>query len=314
MSVLNTDVRLEGVLYSAKDVVKLHLRSLSGKALPSWEPGSHIDIELARGVVRQYSLLPHAYGAGSYLVAVKKSSLSRGGSTRVHETLRVGDHLKIGNPKNLFALHDGGAHSVFIAGGIGITPIYSMAQHQASRQGSWELHYAARSAGCAALADEVQALPGSVNFYYSDEGCRLALDRLVRSAPHHSHFYCCGPQAMLDDFRVATAHVAPERVHVEHFSAEQEAATAGGFEVHLQRSGRTLQVAPGESILDAVLAAGIDCNYACMQGTCGSCEVQVLEGVPDHRDSVLSPAQKASGKTMLICCSGSVSKSLSLNI
>jgi vanillate O-demethylase ferredoxin subunit len=182
----------------------------------------------------------------------------------------------------------------------------------------WRVHYAARSPQRAAFASALQALDRSgrsVEMRYSSEGTgRLDIAAVVRNAPPGAHFYCCGPTAMLDDFIAACAQIPPQRVHLERFSATQEAATGGGYEVVLARSGVTLPVEPGRTLLDTLLDAGIDVQYSCSQGICGTCCTPVLEGTPDHRDDYLTAEEKAANRSMMVCCSGSLTPRLVLDV
>jgi vanillate O-demethylase ferredoxin subunit len=255
-----------------------------------------------------------------YVITVSRDPASRGGSRHLHESLRVGDFLHLGAPRNNFNLVEGAAHSVFIAGGIGITPLWSMIQRLETLEGAWTLYYATRGRGNTAYLAELETLeqrqPGRVNFHFDDErpGQLLDMASVVGRAPPAAHLYCCGPAPMLRAFEAATENRAAEQVHLEYFSAQVPPATAGGFNVTLARTGKTIHVDEGTTILDALLAAKIDVPFSCREGTCGTCEVRVLEGQPDHRDVVLSDAERAANKSMMICCSGAKSGELVLDI
>ncbi|MBL6456613.1 oxidoreductase [Belnapia sp. T6] len=285
-----------------------------GRPLPAWDAGSHVDLHLPNGLVRQYSLLGSS-DPGRYLLGVKRDPVGRGGSAWLHDKVRVGDVLQLDGPRNHFPLAEQAAHSVLIAGGIGITPLLAMAARLQALGSSWTLHHAVRSRGDAAFTAELAALGGHCHLHCDDEaGAVLDIPALVAAAPAEAHLYCCGPAPMLASFEAATAGRPPDRVHVEYFTAKAPPATQGGFTVELARSRRELRVAPGQSILDTVLEAGIDCGYACMQGTCGSCEARVLAGEPDHRDGLLPPERRLAEGTMLICCSGSRGERLVLDL
>lgn len=309
-------VRVEAVRREAQDVHSYELRRPDGAPLPPFAAGAHIDLHLADGLVRSYSLTNLQTERQRYVVAVGRAQDSRGGSRFVHERLQVGTLLPIGLPRNHFALREDAAHSVLVAGGIGITPLRAMQARLAQLGRPWELHYACRARARAAFADELQAqAPGRVQLYFGDTaGGRLDLARTVQAAPAGAHFYCCGPQAMLQAFDKATAALPAERVHLERFAAQQAPAVQSGFVVELARSGRRLPVAPGMTILDTLLANGIDAPYSCMQGICGACATRVLDGLPAHQDSVLGPAERAANQTMMVCCSGARSPVLRLDI
>lgn len=309
-------VRVEAVRREAQDVHSYELRRPDGAALPAFSAGAHIDLHLADGLVRSYSLTNAQTERQRYVVAVGRAQESRGGSRFVHERLHVGAVLPIAPPRNHFPLHEDAAHSVLIAGGIGITPLRAMQARLAQLGRSWELHYACRARARAAFADDLQAVaPAQVHLYCGDAaGERLDLARIVQAAPAGAHFYCCGPQAMLQAFEEATAALPAERLHLERFAAQQPPAGQGGFVVELARSGRRLPVAPGTTILDTLLANGVDAPYSCMQGICGACETRVLGGLPEHRDSVLSAAERAGNRSIMVCCSGARSPTLRLDL
>nr|WP_145547686.1 PDR/VanB family oxidoreductase [Variovorax boronicumulans] len=308
-------VRVEAVRREAHDVHSYELRRPDGAALPPFEAGAHIDLHLPGGLVRSYSLTNVQTERHRYVVAVALDAGGRGGSRWVHERLHVGARLSVGPPRNHFPLREDAPHSVLIAGGIGITPLRAMQTRLAQLGRPWELHYGSRTRAGAAFADELQALGAQVHLYFSDAASgRMDIARTVQAAPAGAHFYCCGPQAMLQTFEAATAAHPAERVHLERFAAQQAPAVQGGFVVELARSGRRLPVAPGATILDTLLVHGIEAPYSCMQGICGACETRVLDGQPEHRDSVLSEAERAANRTMMVCCSGARSPVLLLDL
>lgn len=269
-------------------------------------PGAHIDIELPGGVVRQYSLLISAVADPQTLViAVKRDAAGRGGSLHLCEQLLADHRVCLGAPRNLFALHDDGAPAVLIAGGIGITPIWSMLQALRRRHGAWALHYATRSRADAPFIEQLQS-QSSVHLHVDDESAGRPLDvaTIVQGAPDNAHLYCCGPAPMLDAFEAACQGRDPARVHLERFSAVTPTAKAQqGCVVRLARSDRTLALQAGQTVLGLLRDAGVDVASSCEQGICGACETRVLDGAIDHHDSILSPAEQAAGQTMMICCS-----------
>jgi tetrachlorobenzoquinone reductase len=255
-------------------------------------------------------------------VGVKKASPSRGASVYLHEQLRIGAEIDIAPPRNNFTLVESAPHSVLIAGGIGVTPIWSMLRRLVALGASWELHYASPTRKDAAFLDELQQLaagdPSRVNLAFNHEpgGRRLDLDEIVARAPSGSHFYACGPARMLDAYERATAGLLRERVHMERFGGTGEAIRVGGsnFDIALARSDKTFHVPADKSILDVLLDEGVEVDFSCMDGVCGSCKVQVLEGMPDHRDVVLDADERAANGSMMVCCSRALSERLVLNL
>lgn len=223
-------------------------------------------------------------------------------------------------PGNDFALAEEAAHSVFIAGGIGITPILSMLHRLEELGRRWQLHYAGRSPEETAFAGTLRAMQGGrgrgeVEFCFGDSRAeRLDIAAIVRNAPAGAHLYCCGPARMIDAFVEACAGRPAHTVHFERFAAGSAAATEGGYEVVLERSGQRLAVAPGKTILDTLLDHAIDVPYACSAGVCGTCRTRVIAGEPDHRDDYLDAQEKQSNEAIMICCSGSRSKTLVLDL
>ena len=309
--------RIHAISYACDDVLLFELRSLDGEPLPAFTPGAHVDVHIPGGMSRSYSLLNDAAERHRYLLGIKRESASRGGSAWMHDVARPGEQLEIAGPRNHFALDESAPHSVLIAGGIGITPLWSMAQRLQALQRPGTLHYRARSRRTAPLLDELTRadLACHVAVSFSDEapGRRLDITKIVADAPAGSHFYCCGPVPMMESFQQACSHLDPACVHLEYFAAKEEAATEGGYTVRLAKSGREIVVKPGETILASLQAAGVAVPSSCQQGVCGACEMRVLSGTPDHRDLVLSDAEKAAGATMMICCSGSLTAELVLD-
>lgn len=298
-------VRLRAIIQETDDINLLEFRSLTGETLPHYDPGAHIDLHLPNGLIRSYSLIdPYS---GNYRIAVKNEPASRGGSRLIHNDLRVGANITIGEPRNNFPLVEDAPLSVFIAGGIGITPLLSMAQRMDQLGRPWELHYASRDPAF------VSQLTDPHTRFYSP-AAPLDIAALTAALPGDTHIYCCGPSRMMAAFESATSSRPPSHVHVEYFSAQDAPSTEGGFDVLLQRSGQRVTIAAGETILNALIAAGLDVPFSCMEGICGSCETRVLNGIPDHRDMILSKQEKAANDKMIICCSGSKSATLVLDL
>jgi vanillate O-demethylase ferredoxin subunit len=314
-------VRVRAVTFEAEGILGFELVPMPPiKELPVFTAGAHIDLLLPNGLTRSYSLLNDPQERHRYVIGVNKDADSRGGSRYMHETLRAGDTLSINPPRNNFPLDERAPLSVFIAGGIGITPILSMIARARAIGMRWQLHYAARTRRHAAFLDLLQSWrdtpEGQVHLVFDQEPGATMMDipGIVRSLSPDVHVYCCGPLPMLDAFEKATAGLPPERVHREYFAAREAAATEGGFTVILARSGKRIQVCAGQTILDSLIDAGIEPPYSCREGVCGTCEVRVLEGIPDHRDLVLSAAEQAANDRMMVCCSGAKSAKLVLDL
>lgn len=311
-------VQICDIQWVADSVVELTLLGVETEALPTYEPGAHIDIRLPNGLVRSYSLITPYHRDRPYTIAVNRDRESRGGSLYIHEKLSVGDVLDISAPLNNFPLVTGDSACVLIAGGIGITPLYCMAQHLTAYGRPWQLAYAARSRMSAAYVDELQELAHQASamlmLHFDDErnGQVLNIERLVREAPPDADFYCCGPPPMLEGYLAVCSTSPAERVHYERFGIEPVPLSSDEFDVELALSGKTVRVKQNQTILDAILDLGIEVEYSCMQGICGSCITTVLGGDPDHRDGFLSPGEQTSNEKMLICCSRSLSPKLVL--
>lgn len=314
-------LRLRAMTWEAEGVLGLELvPAAPGEPLPAFTAGAHIDLHLPGGPVRSYSLLNDPTERHRLCVAVHRDPASRGGSRQVHEQLRPGQLLTVSPPRNHFPLDEGAPLSVLIAGGIGITPLLCMVRRLTALGRPWVLHHAARTRAHAAFCDELQALAaqggGTLHRVFDQEpgGRMIDIAALVADLPDGAHVYCCGPAGMLAAFERATAGLPPERVHLEYFAAKDAPAASGGFSVKLRRDGRTVPVPPGQSILDALSAIGAEPPWSCREGVCGTCEVRVLEGVPDHHDMVLSPAQREANDRMMVCCSGAKSPLLVLDL
>ena len=298
--------------YEAQDVLGIELRASDGGDLPPFTAGAHIDLRLPGGLMRSYSLLNDPAERHRYVLGVLREPNGRGGSRAVHEQLRVGMTLEVGEPRNQFPLHEAAAHSVLVAGGIGVTPLLSMARRLKALGASFEVVFCARSRASAAFSEEVAGLGVAVHWHFDDQaGGPPDLAALLRARPGAgstaTHYYACGPARMLDAFLACCASLGYPNAHIERFAAEtpvEEVGSDRGFTVELRRSGRSVAIAPGQSILDALLDAGVEASFSCQDGFCGSCETRVLEGTPEHRDSVLTETERAENKVMMICVSG----------
>ncbi|MFF5183522.1 PDR/VanB family oxidoreductase [Streptomyces sp. NPDC000345] len=285
---------------AADGVLALTLRHPLGEPLPAWEPGAHVDLVLGPGLERQYSLCGDPADRTAWRVAVLREPDGRGGSAYVHQQLGRGDKVRVRGPRNHFALRPAARYR-FVAGGIGITPVLPMLAAAEAAGAEWTLLYGGRSRASMAFTQELARYGDRVTVAPQDETGLLDLGLVLDTLPEGTLVYCCGPGALLD----AVEERCPSGVlHVERFQPkEQPAGEEAEFEVELARSGRTLTVPPGASVLDTVRAAGVEVLYSCAEGTCGTCETDVLEGTPDHRDSVLTPEEREAGETMMICVS-----------
>ena len=309
-------VRVQAMRFEANGIVSVELVSPQGAELPGFAAGAHIDLHLPNGVVRSYSLWNSPQERHRYLIGVLLDRNSRGGSRYVHEQLRVGATITIGVPRNNFPLDDTAEHTVLIAGGIGITPIYGMLNELRRLGRHAELLYCARNRAEAAFVEQL-AGGESVQVHFDQEaGGPPDLRGYLAARPAEAHFYCCGPTPMLNAFESLCAELGLPNVHVERFApAEPVVAQQGSeYECQLARSQKLVMVPAGKSLLDALLEAGVDVDHSCREGVCGSCETAVLDGIPEHRDGVLTKAERESGKTMMVCVSGCKGRRLVLDL
>ncbi len=300
---------------AANGVVELVLAHPDGKRLPDWAPGAHVDLMLPNGSTRQYSLCGSRWDAFRYRVGVLREPAGRGGSAFVHDRLRVGDTVGVGGPRNNFALVPS-ARYLFIAGGIGITPLLPMV-HQADLLGAdWDLVYGGRRRSSMAFLDELAGYGDRVHVHPEDEDGLLDLPAWLGEARPDTAVYCCGPGPLLDAVERACRGWPPYALRTERFVAKEQRAPVRDtpFEVRLARSGTAVTVTPEVTVLDAVRAAGAQVLSSCQQGTCGTCETDVVQGVPDHRDSILGDAERAAADCMFICVSRSCSDRLVLDL
>jgi ferredoxin-NADP reductase len=310
------DLRVTARDQVAADVVALTMARRDGGELPAWTPGAHVDVVLTPDLVRQYSLCGDPADRSVFRVAVLREQVSRGGSHLVHDAVEVGDVLTVRGPRNHFPLADAPRH-LFLAGGIGITPILPMVAAAHARGSDWRLVYGGRTRESMAFRTLLcQTYPGRVDVLPQDETGLLPLAELLASPDPDTLVYCCGPEPLLAAVEAATAHWPSGSLHVERFAPRPDAGTGvdGDFKVELASSGRTVLVPEGRSILDALGDAGVQVLSSCREGTCGTCETGVLAGVPEHRDSLLTEAERAVGDVMMICVSRSRGERLVLDL
>ncbi|WP_130494107.1 PDR/VanB family oxidoreductase [Motilibacter rhizosphaerae] len=302
----------------AQGVVALDLVAHNGRDLPAWTPGSHVDVVLAPGTERQYSLCGNEDDRSRWRIAVLREDAGRGGSLALHDDVRVGQRLRVRGPRNHFGFTAAaGTAYRFVAGGIGITPLRAMVLRAHAAGAEWTLDYAGRSRATMAFAGELAtAYPERVRLHPADEGRRLDLDALLGEPQPGTEVYACGPARLVDAVEQRMAGWPATALHVERFTAKEfgEPVWPGPFEVELALTGATVTVEPGESVLEAALAAGAVVLSSCRVGTCGTCETPVLEGDVEHRDSVLTLAEQADSAVMMVCVSRSAGPRLVLDL
>jgi ferredoxin-NADP reductase len=303
----------------AEGVVVLDLAHPENEDLPPWEPGAHIDLILGDGLTRQYSLCGDPRDSGIWRIGVLLDPNSRGGSRYVHENLAEGAPVRVRGPRNHFPLVDAACYR-FIAGGIGITPILAMLEAVQRSGSDWTLLYGGRTKASMAFAEDLaERYPDRVTVWPQDERGLLNLESLLREPEDNTLVYSCGPEGLLTAVEQHCAHWPAGVLHIERFAAkaptaEQAAEALERFEVVCQRSGVTLEITSDKSILETLEEADIPIMASCYEGVCGTCEARVLEGTPDHRDSMLTEAEKAAGEVMLVCVSRSRTERLVLDL
>lgn len=319
MHVLSRAVVVEAVDRVAEDVIRLRLASLDGRPLPGWTPGSHIDVECGDpGVSRQYSLCGDPAERSVYEVAVLCEHNGRGGSQWVHGQVQPGDRVAIRGPRNHFRLDESAEKLVLVAGGIGITPIMAMAARAKEVGLDYELHYLGRSRLTMAFVDDMETIHGRrMHVWARDRGSRVDLAALLPVPDPGVQIYACGPQRLLDGLSEACAGWDEDNVRFEHFSSgrgELDPEKEHAFELVLKDSGITVQVPAHQTVLQALRTANVDVSSDCEEGLCGSCEIPVVEGEVDHRDVVLTAAERRANERMMSCCSRACGRQLVVDL
>ncbi|MBO9646631.1 MAG: oxidoreductase [Pseudacidovorax sp.] len=313
-------VRVQRKSQEAEGIVALELVSADGRPLPGFGAGSHIDVNLPNGLVRQYSLCNSAAERHRYRIAVLREPTSRGGSAAVHDLVKEGDVLTISAPRNHFALHDA-PRSLLLAGGIGVTPILCMAQRLATWGADFEMHYCTRSPARTAFREEIaaSAFADRVHLHHDDgpEAQKLRVAELLKTPEPGTQIYVCGPGGFIDHVvNTAKANGWPaQQIHLEYFAAAaQDTSGDQPFEVKLTSSGQTYRIPKDQTIVQALRAEGVEIMVSCEQGVCGTCITRVLEGVPDHRDCYLTDDERAANDQFTPCCSRSKTPLLVLDL
>jgi ferredoxin-NADP reductase len=287
-------------------VLSLELVDPVGRELPPWEPGAHLDVHLANGMSRQFSLCGDPHDGTRSGLGVLREPSGRGGSAYVHDVLRPGHTVEHLGPRNHFRLEPSAAY-LFVAGGIGITPILPMLARAEADGAAWTLLYGGRTAASMAFTGELDRYGERVTLHPQDSHGLLDLDGLLGTPRADTLVYCCGPEPLLRAVEQRMAAWPADALHVERFAAPEQPvrdpASEHEVEVVLAESGRTVMVGPDTSILQALLDAGVDVLHDCTEGICGSCETKVVEGDVDHRDYVLTEREKAAGDCMMLCVS-----------
>jgi vanillate O-demethylase ferredoxin subunit len=300
-------------------VLVLDMVSADGRELPPFEAGAHVDLHLGEGVVRQYSLAGNPGERTVYRLGILKDPNSRGGSVAAHARLQEGTEVRIGVPRNHFPLAMEAERSVLIGGGIGITPMIAMAHALFDAGKAFALHYCGRTRSACAFLDELAAGPFADRLHpHFDDGAaaqRLDLAAALGAVTPGTHVYVCGPTGFMDWVIAEAGRLGfpSAQIHKEYFQVEAD-TRGGAFDVVAKRSGRTVRVAEGQSIVDALATVGIKVAMSCEQGVCGTCLCNVLDGVPDHRDVFLTDEEKADNDQILLCCSRARSDTLVLDI
>ncbi|EEY78323.1 2Fe-2S iron-sulfur cluster binding domain protein [Acinetobacter calcoaceticus RUH2202] len=300
------------------NIAVMEFESATSATLPKVEAGAHIDVHLPNGMVRQYSLCQNPNDEGKFRLGILRDPDSRGGSVSAFDEIKDGMQIQVSEPKNLFPLLKA-KHSVLIGGGIGITPLITMAYQLASEGTSFELHYCGASPENCAFVDEIKngELAKYTTFHFKSEGAshRAFFESAIKDIDLESHIYTCGPVGFMDwVINLATTHNFPEQqIHKEYFQVETD-TSGDSFEVVAERSGKIIMVEAGETILQALAKEGIEIEMSCEQGVCGTCMCDVIEGEPDHRDVYFTDEEKASNEQILVCCSRSKTPRLVLDI
>lgn len=300
------DVVVSDIVQETPTIKSFYLSMPDGTPIGHYSPGAHIDVVGPTSVTRQYSLCGRPDGDDAFFFAVKREEGGRGGSEALHD-LKVGDKLKISAPRNLMQIAENGEHHVLVAGGIGITPMLSLARYMDVRDISFELHYYARSEEEAAflplltekIADKLHAHLG-VDREIQEQN----LKQMIDATPDNTHLYVCGPAGFMDNVREVAATKLPEdAIHFENFKPAESDEEQVNTEFEVELDGDSYQIPAERSIVDVLNEAGCGIDTSCEEGICGTCIMEVLEGTPEHRDSVLTRSEREAGETMAVCVS-----------
>ena len=301
-------LRVRSVTYEAEGILSFELIDPAGGELPAFDAGAHIDVHVPGGLTRRYSLCDPQNERDHYRIAVLDVPNGRGGSRSMHQNVHAGDLIEVSEPRNFFPVAPDPHHAVLLAGGIGITPILAMVEQMRQTGQSFELHYCTQARERTAFARrfEPDIAAGRVHLHHDDGDYRKGLDiaSLLATRREGSHVYFCGPGGFMKAVKEATGHWPEGTVHFEYFGADPDLPVrelaADSCEVVLQRSNFTIEVAPTQSILEAVRAVGVDWPSSCEAGMCSTCKARYVGGTPEHNDFVLSEEERR--EFVLICC------------
>jgi vanillate O-demethylase ferredoxin subunit len=313
-------LKVSAVEKAAEDIVHFELVSDEDRALPRFTAGAHVDVHTTSGLVRQYSLCSDPADSERYHIAVKLEPQSRGGSKWMHEDLKAGDYVLIGQPRNNFPLASSTGPVILMGGGIGVTPLISMAYELSALGRQWHLNYFVRSHAHAAFRSLLRsggfAENVTIHTGLDVEGTRAQIECLVSEQPTGAHLYICGPRPFMDMITAfAEKTWTKGSLHLEHFTVDPSLHVTGdGFEVVLAKSGRSVVVGPEETIIDALAAIGLPIETSCEQGICGTCVTRVISGELDHRDAFLTDEEKRSGAMMTPCVSRARGRRIVLDV
>ena len=313
------DVIIQNILPLTPQILGFELIQKDGSALPAFTAGSHVDVFLENGLIRQYSLANCSSETHRYLIGVLQDEHSRGGSSFIHANFKVGDTLKISEPRNLFPIQAATQKAKLFAGGIGITPIYAMAHELKAKNIPFELHYFARSSTALAFADQLQQqFDGQVFFHVDDAPeSKADMQQILAEPAEAHHLYVCGPNGFMD-FIIQSAEKNAwysAQIHKEHFVAvAQDTTDDGEFSIEIKSTGQRIAVAADQTAVQALEDSGFCIPVSCEQGICGTCLTNVLEGEPEHRDMFLTEEEQAMNNQFTPCCSRSKTKVLVLDL
>lgn len=320
MSGTTLTVKVNKIIQEADDIRSFELVDPDGRLLPMFTSGSHIDVELPNGLMRQYSLSNDPRDVDRYVVAVLRETAGRGGSADMHDNVHEGATLKITAPRNNFALSENATHHILLAGGIGVTPLLSMARDLAARGASFELHYCTRTPEKTAFKDEIASaeLKDHIHVHHDNGNPADGLDivGLLKDVKSGANVYYCGPTGFMHACEQASHHWPTGTVHREFFNVDPDVTFDDdmAFKIKIASTGQEFDVPADKSIVDVLRANGFDVDTMCEEGICGTCATVLLEGDPDHRDFVLDDEEKERGEFIMVCCSRAKSPSLTLDL
>jgi ferredoxin-NADP reductase len=324
MAIETLELRVRQITNEAVDINTFEFVDPTGADLPPFTAGSHIDVHVPGGILRQYSLCNDPKERHRYVIGVLKDPKSTGGSKALHEKVHAGDTIKVSAPRNNFRIVDEAAHHLLLAGGIGVTPMMAMVEALESRNADYALHYCTRSEGQTAFRDRLEARAASGHVFHhfdgGDPSKGLDIKTLLKEHRPGTHLYYCGPTGFMLAVKESAAHWPEGTVHFEYFQpvAKEKPAIPeglsgdGSFQVRLASSGATFTVTPDKTIVDVLRENGIDTDTSCEAGTCGTCKTHFLEGMPEHNDFVLTDAEQR--EWVMICCARSKTPLLVLDL